>query len=316
MQVFQYSRAEAEAGKCPFQGVFASDLWVGFHGTSNHAVDAIEQSGFEWQEEVYSLDEVEQLLCIFDALHWNGSVEGRGVLATFTQSDFASGPARGRKPVYFAESSYRGFRYSHPDWSGGETARAIRYAFRDLDSFLSEPTVRSQATHDAFGSLSDMFGGAIPPDCQPANPATPTSEEVGKLREFLKKRGIRVGLVGRTGANDPAVPSETWVRSQLAALGALRARIETLRDSFVHGIIYAVRFFEADVPFMSYSSAGLLARHAISRDRLLAKAVVQPEAHEFYQTKIAANGLEPHTAATLFAIECDGIVSRVRATTA
>jgi hypothetical protein len=316
MQVFQYSRVEAESGQCPFQGVFASNPWVGFHGTSNQAADAIEQSGFEWQKAVYSLDEVEQLLCIFDALHWNGSVEGRGVLATFTQSDFASGPSHGRKPVYFAESSYRGLRYSHPDWSGGETALAIRHTFSDLDSYLNEPTVRSQATHDAFGSLSDMIGGAIPPELRPVDAAAPNSEEVGKLRQFLKDRGIRVGLIGRTGVDDPAVPSETWVRSQLADLGALRARVKAIRDTFVHGVIYAVRFCEGDVPFMSYSSAGLSTRRAIPRDRVLAKAVVQPEAHQFYRTRRAANGLDPHTAAVLSARECDGIVSRVRATTA
>ena len=316
MQVFEYSRVEAASGQCPFQGVFASNPWVGFHGTSNHAADAIEQSGFEWQKAAYSLDEVDQLLCVFDALHWNGSVEGRGVLATFTQSDFASGPSRGRKPIYFAESSYRGLRYSHPDWSGGETVRAIRYAFDDLDAFLSEPTVRSQATHDAFNSLSDLIGGAIPPECRPANAAAPTSEEVGKLRQFLKDRGLRAGLIGRAGVDDPAVPSETWVRSQLVALGALRARVEAVRDTFTHGIIYAVRFCEADVPFMSYSSAGLSVRHSIPSDRILAKAVIHPEAHEFYRTRRAANGLDPHTAAVLCARERDGIVSRVQAMTA
>lgn len=219
-------------------------------------------------------------------------------------------------PSTLPNQATEGFGTRIPIGRGGETVRAIRHAFDDLDAFLNEPDARRQATQDAFNRLSDTIGEAIPRECRPVNAAAPNSEEVSKLRQFLKDRGICGGLIGRTGVGESAVSSETWVRSQLAALGALRGGVKRIRDTFVHGVIYAVRFCEADVRFMSYSNAGLSARHAIPRDRVLAKAVVQPEAHQFYRTRRAANGLDPHTAAVLYAQERDGIVARVQATTA
>ncbi len=311
MQVREYSRAEAEAGQCTFLGIFDSDPWVGFHGTSNHAVQAIEQHGFQWQEATYSLEEVDCLLQIFDALFWEGSLEGRGVLATFTQSDFASGGSEKHKAVYFGESSYRSLLYSKPDWAGGESVGAIRRAFNDLDEFLVTRSLRDRACREAFASLSALVQGAIPLANRPSDLEAPTAEEVCAFRRFLKSRGIHTQLVGRPTAAEPVVPSEAWVRSRLSALESLRHRAEGIRNTYTHGVVYAVRFCEADVPFMGYSSGGLLSRRPIPRDRIIAKAIVEPKVYEVHRRGRAPSGLDPHTETVLRAMEGGGIVSRL-----
>jgi hypothetical protein len=311
MHVREYSISEATTGKCLFSGIFDSDLWVGFHGTSNHAVEAIERHGFHWQEATYSREEVDCLLQVFDALFWEGSAEGRGVLATFTQSDFAAGDSERQKAVFFGESSYRSLLYSKPDWAGGESTRAIRRAFKDLDDFLATPSLRCRAYREAFSSLTGLVQGAIPAAYRPSDLEAPTAEEVCQFRRFLESRGIHTRLIGRPITGEPVVPSDAWVRSRIAALESLRHRAEELRNTYTYGVVYAVRFCAADVPFMGYSSGGLLSRRPIPRDRIISKAVVQPMVYEVYRTARTPSGLDPQTEAVLRARAGDGIVSRL-----
>src|SRR4051794_35719220 len=108
MKSYEYGQQAAESGSCPFGGDYADDLWVGYHGTSNHAEKEIDSRGFMWREDSYSKAEIESILEIFDHLHWAGSdTAGFTVLASFAKGDFTWSACGNQKPVFFAETSYR-----------------------------------------------------------------------------------------------------------------------------------------------------------------------------------------------------------------
>ena len=47
--------------------------------------------------------------------------------------------------------------------------------------------------------------------------------------------------------------------------------------TFRYGLVYAVRFFESDVPNLTYSSSdGLITQRSISSERIIAKAKISP----------------------------------------
>src|SRR5947207_4917055 len=43
--------------------------------------------------------------------------------------------------IFLAETSIRAALYASREWAGGETARALRYAFKDLRSYLTSEDV-------------------------------------------------------------------------------------------------------------------------------------------------------------------------------
>src|SRR5687768_32358 len=97
----EYLPHQANARLCPFNRKYEDDLWVAYHGTSNHAEATIETDGFRWRDETYSRSEVEQVLRIFDLLYWCGTrTGGFPVLASFSESDFRRAGNTDKKAVF------------------------------------------------------------------------------------------------------------------------------------------------------------------------------------------------------------------------
>lgn len=162
LEICHYTPRQAESGLWPFSGKYDDDPWVVFHGTSNHVELEIEGKGLIWKNSSYSQQDVERVVNIFQQLHWTGTTTaGFGVLNIFTKNDFLRGGGQ-KKPVYLAESSQRALLYSTSDFVGGETARALRYAFADLDQYLACEDLRDNAAREAWRRIRDMHRLQLP----------------------------------------------------------------------------------------------------------------------------------------------------------
>jgi hypothetical protein len=108
-----------------------SDPWVAFHGTSSVFEAEIDSTGLNSNRALFSRTEIAAVVDIFGRIDWAGEhLGGFVVLKPWSLGfDRASGEM---PPLYLAESSHRAALYATRDFSGGEAARALRYAFQDL----------------------------------------------------------------------------------------------------------------------------------------------------------------------------------------
>ncbi len=270
-----YESPESQRGRCPFGQSFASDLWIAYHGTSDAAEAGIEQDGFAWRDDHYSRRDVALVLETFERLHWRGmDTGGFPVLASFSECDFRRLPDGQLKPTFFAETSLRALLYAAPDFSGGETARALRRSFGDLQHYLDSEKVRQDAALSSWRTLSFPGLGEVPEDCRPTSEEKLSHEHVCRLWKYRASRRQAVGLNARQPV-EPIEFAETWLADRLRLLAPLRKRVSKVSQDFSHGVVYAVRFFKSDVPNMSYDHNGLAAHKEISPDRIVAKALLK-----------------------------------------
>jgi hypothetical protein len=138
---FAYDQASIEEHGELFPEEIFADPWIAFHGTSGARANAIESNGLRWPAELISKKDVEFVVEIFRAIDWAGlSKGGLPVLEPFSLNhDFRGNES---KPTYLAEYSVRAMTYASHDFAGGETCRALRYAFNDLQSYLDSVEVR------------------------------------------------------------------------------------------------------------------------------------------------------------------------------
>jgi len=178
-----------------------------------------------------------EVVRIFKSMNWYGlSSGGYVVLGSFTlQGDFAGADA---KPVYFREYSTRSLIYARRDFAGGESARAVRFAFRDLETYLNDERVREEHYQKQYQECCSLLrSGALP------------------------TRVVRVNL--------------DWLRARLTALRPLRQRCDDIEQAHTHGVVYAVRFGKADLPFLNYLGAmGLRCYTPLGADRIVGKAIL------------------------------------------
>lgn len=216
------------------------DPWVQYHATSSISEQQIDAEGLLWSASTCSASEVLEVVRVYRSMNWCGLHSGGYVvLDSFT----AAGDFQGRetKPIYFREYSLRSLIYAKRDFAGGESARAVRYALRDLERYLSEQSIREEHyayQHRCAVNLSST--GAIP------NPV------------------IRVDL--------------EWLGSQLSRFSDLRQRCDTCEASHQYGVVYAVRLTLDDIPSLNFSdSMGLRCYKHVTADRIVEKVHVHAD---------------------------------------
>jgi hypothetical protein len=202
--IFDFDETQlSEAGRF-FPPDISNDSWVAYHGTCSLFEADIDRDGLRWTQGVCSLQEVEEIVRIFRSMNWEG-VSGGGfpVLAGFTlDHDFQWGNT---KPLFFAETSGGAAGFASPDFAGGETARAIRYAMRDLRLYLDDDRVRSEHYENQRRWCVEVL-----------------------QQNGLPSRVIRVDL--------------NWLCDQLRELEQLTNDCQSLQTSYTHGVVYAARF--------------------------------------------------------------------------
>lgn len=216
------------------------DPWIQYHATSSINEERIDREGLRWVPSICSFDEVVDLVVVFRSMNWAG-LHGGGcaVLDGFSLcGDFQGESA---KPIYFREYSIRTILYSTRDFAGGESARAVRYALRDLDQYHCDEAVRSKHYDDQRrNAIAEVSIGAIP------------------------NRVMRIDL--------------EWLKRQIDRFASLKDRCEACEVSHDHGVIYAVRFQPDDLKRLSYSrSMGLRCYKPIAPDRIVAKVHIKTD---------------------------------------
>jgi hypothetical protein len=142
LQEFPYDQRRIEEDGELFPEEVFGDSWVAFHGTSGAREQTIEKAGLQWPGNQVRRADIENVVRIFRAMNWSGlSTGGLPVLEPFTLGhDFGN---EATKPVYLAECSLRGLTFATLDFAGGETFRALRYALRDLETYVSSEEART-----------------------------------------------------------------------------------------------------------------------------------------------------------------------------
>jgi hypothetical protein len=248
---------------------------VAYHGTSGFLENDIEREGIRWKGERYSRQEVDAVLKIFEQLHWRGSGAGFQVLNSFTKKDYARSLQPDRKPIFLAETSFRAVLYASADYAGGETARALRYSFDDLDHYLRDVDFRKQSIHDSWLSLRKMQPYSVPPDCEPEQGGPATFTHLQKLWRYYGSQGIWRGPIFQLGLEPHFSPA--WLREQLLKLDLLRQRCFRAASEHKHGVIFAVRLKESDISQLTYDSDGIIFDGSLPPERILGKVRVAPD---------------------------------------
>ena len=216
-----------------FESDIDQDPWVQYHATSSLYEDRIDAEGLQWTSNVFSAADILDVIRVFRSMNWCGvHTGGYAVLGSFSLADFQG---KDFKPIYFREYSVRSLPYAERDFAGGETSRALRYAIRDLERYLTEESVRDQHLHkQRRNAISLASQGAIP------------------------GRVVRVDL--------------DWLEEKIKRLRPLRERCDALKENYEYGVVYAVRFTRKDIPVLSFSSfMGLRCDAPIPREKIVGK---------------------------------------------
>ena len=187
--------------------------WVLYHATTATLSDEIERGGFLACDGTVHAEAIRQLLTIYHSIGWSGvSAGGYAVLAGFS---FLRNHSSADRPVFFTAYAHRSPIYAHPDFSGGETAHAIRHAYRDLMAFLKQPALREQ--------------------------------------HLNRKRDECISLVCSGGLPIRVITADlSWLKAKLEAIEPLFRRLAAMENSGNPGVIYAVEFTPEDLPHLVY----------------------------------------------------------------
>ena len=217
-----------------FESDIDQDPWVHYHATSSLYEDRIDAEGLRWTSNVFSAANILDVIRVFRSMNWCGvHTDGYAVLHPFSLlGDFQG---KDFKPIYFREDSLHSLLYAERDFAGGESARALRYAIRDLERYLAEESVRAQHLHkQRCNAISLASQGAVP------------------------GRVVRVDL--------------DWLEEKIKRLRPLRERCDALKENYEHGVVYAVRFARKDIPALSYSNyMGLRCYAPIPPEKIVGK---------------------------------------------
>jgi hypothetical protein len=221
-----------------------TDLWTMFHGTSGYNAKSIERDGFSFQPDIISHDQIKCVAQVYETMEWAGeSGGGYAVLKPFSlDHDFLDG----RGLLFFAETSLRGLLYATRGFSGGEKLRALRIAFRDLDSYLGQSEVRKR--HE-----ERMTKNFVPSSVFNAHPTM-----------IEAARPVKVDL--------------DWLRNEIENLRDIRQLADTAYLRHDHGVVYALRMSPDDLEGLRWhSSMGIEAAMPIPASKIVAKIVVPPD---------------------------------------
>jgi len=229
MEIVELGHAEAESASELFSRAIEGDGWVLYHSTTSIVEDKIDAEGL-----TCSPDRDEDLIAIikvFRAMNWAGDDSaGYPVLKGFSLQ-------RSALPhLYFRESSTRSLIYAQPDFSGGETARAIHHCLEDLRRYANDPGVR--ALH--------------------------YDQQVAHCKRLVQNDGCPPHVIK---------VHVDWLNERLRELADVADRISRMRNEYHHGMVYAARFTPDDVPFLlDNGGSGIVCTKPVLKDQLVGKA--------------------------------------------
>jgi hypothetical protein len=256
-----------------FPGEIDADPWIMFHGTSGFNAKSIERDGFTFQPNFISHDQIKRVTNVYEMMKWAGeSGGGCAVLKPFSlDHDFLDG---GRGLLFFAESSVRALLFATRDFSGGEKLRALRIAFRDLDSYLDHSEVRErhmERMSREFRSLTQLN----------AHPST-----------IEAARPVQVDV--------------DWLRNEMVNLRDIRQIADGAYLRHDHGVVYALKMTSDDLGGLGWNgSMGIEAATPIPVSKIVAKIVVPPD----YKQNLFAKDEERGRRVTLEV----GLIAAIRA---
>lgn len=190
-----------------------SNPWILYHATTGALSELIERDGFVARDDNVFPDAIRLLLTIYHSIGWHGvSTSGYAVLRGFS---FLRNHTSTARPVYFTTYGHRSPIYARPDFAGGETARAVRHAYRDLLRNVNDSALRAQ-------HLADKRRECI---------------------ELVKKDGLPIRVIAA---------NLDWVKMKLDEVSRLYQRLEALEKAGKPGVIYAVEFTDDDIPHISF----------------------------------------------------------------
>jgi hypothetical protein len=164
----------------------------------------------------------------------------------------------GKACYFFAETSLRALLYATRDFAGGEKLRALRIAFRDLESYLVQPDTRARHQewmNKNFRTLTSLNAHPLMLDAA---------------------RPVEVDL--------------HWLRKEMASVETTRQFAESAYQGHDHGVVYAIRMTPDDLNGLSWNnSMGIEATTSIPFSKIVSKIVVPPD----YEVNLfAGNGEE------------------------
>jgi hypothetical protein len=246
-----------------FPEALRRDDWVAFHGTTGSLAEKIETEGFLWSGSQIAKSVIAQVVTIGERLVWRGPIRGGlSTLSPFTLGfDFGE---KDRKPIYFGETPSRSLRYAMRDTAGGETMEALRKTFAYFERLLNEPLMRSERLRYLERCLRDQLGN-------------PTPEQLLTLRVQQPE------LYQQYAVEELDLD---WLHNQWDSLSEVRQRCQAAFDAHTHGVIYAVRFTEEDLPYLSWHpSMGILADGLVPLSRIVGKVIVPADASDVSLTE-------------------------------
>ena len=139
MEKYEYSVEQLNNTDKLFSSALEDDGWVLYHATTSIAEDDIESNGLKANCSSRFDDQTLRVIRIFRAMNWDGvSDAGYSALRNFSLHRGAP------NELYFREESTRSLIYSHGDFCGGETVRALHHALVDLQIYVDRPEIREQ----------------------------------------------------------------------------------------------------------------------------------------------------------------------------
>jgi hypothetical protein len=181
--------------------------WVAFHGTSSINENQIEKTGIH-APQIFTEEEITNLVSVYRSINWYGQQRGGfPSLSTFTWNRTVGASIR---PLYLSDYPERCLLYSTEDFAGGETARAIRYAAKDLFDYAA-------------------------------------NEELQQEHYNLQRRECE-SLVSMGAMPTPVIrPNLDWLRLKLTEIEPLLDKANSLKDQHQWGVLYAIRFLPTDL---------------------------------------------------------------------
>ncbi|HXB71296.1 MAG TPA: hypothetical protein VNY05_23880 [Candidatus Acidoferrales bacterium] len=221
------------ARKWLFSPRLEDDPWVLYHATSSPVERKIDQEGFAGSAFLVTREHVIHMVSLYRSMNWAG-IHSDGYAAL---GGITLGRAHFLEPhCWFREASMRSLVYAQRSWAGGEWAMSFRQAFDDLVEFLRSETARQEHLQSQV-----------------------------QLCRFLVMSGA---------APSPVIKVDA--ARLTAALEPLQVNAEAcsqLVQRYEHGLIYAVKFVESDVPNLSdRGGSGILYTGTVLSDRIVGKA--------------------------------------------
>jgi hypothetical protein len=158
------------------------DSWVIYHGTSSVFEQDIEDRGLEPFNRLFDPRDVDRVRGAFDNLGWFGSADSGYMFLAGYSRDRHRGD---RQCVYCCSYPNASLLFSTRGFAGGETARNLRQAFRELERLVSTPDLRD-AVRRRLASNPSARRVDRDPDEVLASVSTLLTE-LGPLRDKLER---------------------------------------------------------------------------------------------------------------------------------